>query len=44
MCTHDFDSGLVLVQVDTDHEHGCVGRWRGDDDFLHDTLQVAEAL
>ena len=35
MCTHDFDSGMVLVQVDTDHEHGRVSRWRGHDDSPH---------
>jgi hypothetical protein len=40
MCTHDFDGGIVLIQVDTDDEHGCVGRWRGDDDFLRATLQM----
>jgi hypothetical protein len=24
MCKHDFDGGVVLVQVDSAHEHGCV--------------------
>lgn len=36
MCTHDFDGGVVLIQVDIAHEHGC----GGDDDFLHATLQL----
>ena len=40
MCTHDFDGGVILVEVDTDHEHGCVGRWGRDDDFLRAALQV----
>jgi hypothetical protein len=43
MCTHDFDGGVVLIQVDTNDEHGCVGRWRGDDDFLRATLQVGRS-
>ena len=40
MYMRDLGGGAVFVQVDTDHEHGCVSRWRGDDDFLHATLQV----
>ena len=40
---HARHGGVVLVQVDTAHEHGCEGRWRGDDHFLRATLQMGRS-
>lgn len=32
--------GVVLLEVDTDNEHGGISRGGGDDDLLGTTLQV----
>lgn len=34
----DFVAWIVRIQVHTNDEHGCVSRWRGDDDFLSTTF------
>jgi len=39
--TYDVDAGVVLVQVDANHEHGGVGRRSRNDNFLGTALQVS---
>jgi hypothetical protein len=41
--THDGVFRVIGVEVNTANEHGCIGRWSGDNDFLGTTLQVSRS-